>query len=216
MHHATARAIQPQERKERGIRGAVPSLPFEASSRLAKLPGLEAMVISGKAKFVHSKVKDGTCQEKAAICGIGLDQVLSVAFFDVQSKEDAEVGRAPRTYGVVRVASTHLDSKALKAFKEEGKEGLRNISRSQAKRAKSSTPPGSMRAGTCSPFMTEEAASQVSGLVFVSDVHPDTIVDLSIGDTDDTAHEFSVQMRYGDVVDLVRQQYGSRMQIITN
>ncbi|MBN1170111.1 hypothetical protein JXA56_03740 [Candidatus Micrarchaeota archaeon] len=205
MYLSTARVIRPQKD---GFKEKAPeAYSFETSSRLAKLPYLEAMVLAGRAKLVHTHVSDGKCESKARATGFSMDQILTIAFFDVQTREEEKQGIAPRTYGIIRAASEKLDSKALTAF---------GISGAQAKRAKHTFKlPDDMKGGTCSPFMSEQAAKQVSGLVFAGKVDPERMMDVSIGGTDDTAQQYSVQMPYGEVVRLVKQQFGSAMKIVS-
>ena len=204
MYLSTARTIA---LKKDGFREKTPSpAGFEISSRLAKLPYLEAMVLEGRAKFVHTPVPDGTCESKARATGLSMGQILTIAFFDVQTKEEEKGGIAPRTYGIIRAASEKLDSKVLAGF---------GISTKQAKRARHTFKlPDDMKSGTCSPFLNEKAAAQLSGLVFAGKVDPETIMDISIGGMDETATQYSVQMAYGELVKVVKEQFGSRMQIV--
>lgn len=204
MYLSTARAITPEQKD--GFRGKAPKpASFEMASRLAKMPYVEAMVLEGRAKFVHTPVPDGTCETKSRVAGLPMGQILTIAFFDVRTKEEERQGIPPKTYGIIRAASERLDSKALTAF---------DISTKQAKRAKpSSELPVHMRSGTCTPFLSKESVGKISGLVFVGSVDSETLMDISIGGKDEAAHEYSVQMKYADMVDLVKQQFGSSVQI---
>ena len=205
MYLSTARAIPSQEKDEFKGRGPRP-VPFDMASRLAKIPYIEAMVAEGRARFVHTPVPDGTCETKSRLTGLPMEQLLTIAFFDVQTKEEQLKGIPARTYGIVRAASERLDSKALAAF---------GISTKQAKRAKPSPElPDGMRSGTCSPFLGEEAVREVEGLIFVGKVDPEAVMDISIGGKDETAHEYSVQMKYADMVRLVKQQFGCNVRIV--
>ncbi len=170
------------------------ALNFEASTRLSRLPALDALVSFGNAKFVHTSLPDGSCETKSRLTGFPMDQILSIAFFDYVPKDGGET----RKYGVIRLASDKLDAKSL------SKAGL---TKSQAKRArKSEELPEGMRGGTCSPVMSEEAAKQIDGIVIASEIDPKKIVDISIGGTDEIAHEYSVQLEFGALMNIIKQQ----------
>lgn len=192
MYYSRARVIPVERQSFIGEKGV--SLTYEASERLSRLPLLEALVICGKAKFVRSDVLDGSCEAKAAATGLPLNQILSIAFFDYQSKEDGSV----KKFGVVRLACDKLDAKSLVAT---------GLSGNQAKRAKKSEElPIGMRGGTCSPIMSDDASKQVDGIVIASKIDTETIVDMSIGGIDNDAHEYSVQLKFGEVLSIMRNQ----------
>jgi|GEM_PF-6882349 len=188
---------------------------FEISKRLAKLPYLEALVIQGKAKFVHTPAATGSCKNKAETAGIALDRVLRASYHNIYSKEDEGNGARPRVFCIITVGSQKIDKKrALTEFTDEMCGQGNRVTGNQAKRAQYTADLPDMKAGTCTPFLTAEGAERVHGIVFTGGAEPETVVDVSIGGKDDAAPQYSVQLPYGEVVRVVKEQFGDKLLIV--
>ncbi len=88
--------------------------------------------------------------------------------------------------------------------------------------------PAGMTHGTCTPFVSEEAAGSLTFIGVESPLSErkgkkgrvlgilgELEADISIGGTDGMSHHLSIRMRYSDFVDALKAAYGDKVVLLT-
>jgi len=179
------------------------------SRRLAHAPYLEGLVRSGKASVVYCESPTSTCDEKAIAAGLHPDSVIKAIFAQEVFGQERHliVASGPR-----RIRLSSLLSEASEGSSIKVADG---------------TPEG-MTHGTCTPFVSDAAASS---LTFIGVESPaserkgkkgrvlgilgELEADISIGGTDALSHHLSIRMKYSDFVDALKAAYGDKVVLLT-
>jgi prolyl-tRNA editing enzyme YbaK/EbsC (Cys-tRNA(Pro) deacylase) len=159
---------------------------------LKDMPYLLDMIKAGKATLMHYDEKSSSCEHKARISGLGIEDVYRMMIV-----EDSQHCK----FGIVTHGQGKIDLQNL--FSTFGEEhGLFSAPES-IRPAKE--PITGMEWGTCTPCLGKHNIDELAFVVFHDPeiVGVDRIVDISIGGAGETAHRLSLRIRYGDIIEQI-------------
>ena len=194
-----------EKRKQGGLDGRrLPAAILEepAMAVFVKLAGersyLIDAVLSSRADVKFHDRYTSSCEDKASAAGIERESVLKVVFFEHDSK----------LYCVALPDEGEVDKKEL--FTK-----MLGISRTAAKNISiAKRLPEGMSYGTCTPFFTKSNIDEVAMVILASTEEPQRVVDVSLGGANTESRKCSLQMRYREVMEMLGQEFGDKVQVI--
>jgi prolyl-tRNA editing enzyme YbaK/EbsC (Cys-tRNA(Pro) deacylase) len=220
-HKDGFRACAPLGEKRTGVMQIYPQSQewsgMKIEKRLEHTPYVIDLIKSGKARLMFYDKATSTCQEKADIAGIDVTSVFKafvVDHFDPDefvSKLHLVVTDGTKRVNIQKLFGAmqefeHMDARRIQLYMKPSK-----------------TPPTGMPFGTIGPLIGPRNIDEI-GFIIMKEANGerDMEVDLSIGDVslkelgehETMAHQFSVRIKYGDLVEVLSRHYPDKVRIV--